>query len=470
MTSDKLPYDPEPGRGDAFGALARSGYAAVPGGDHAARLARLRARTGGTPQVPVETAVGSDGGGAVVRQLSPKPAPRQLPRRQVWWSAAAAIALLVVASLVYVLGSRPERGGFAKATEAPTDQAAQAPAYEDASAYGDASEARESEQQMDAEAEADMAVGEAYSADRAALREARPLPNAGGPADVVSQAEPSLRIPRVRVPVPTGPTESAAAEQRAAPAPAPAASRTADRAAPPRAQKTLAPPPPPVGGGALRQNQLSDVDAAPDAQVPSAAPAASSPSFYTLERSDRRVESRTLPVRVTGVEGVLKPGAFITIEGTDQRFDLDPDGFVDLQLLPGARVARVVAPERDTVYFDVSGRGELLVTLAPYPTAGRKSSVQEVPSRREVPGLGAVAPAFGAFDSYVRRERGGDGGAGVRAELQFYINKRGRPTGITRSPAFEGSREDYQRAKELLRDGPDWPERYRGGSWRYVVP
>ncbi len=471
MTSDKSPYDPKPERGDAFGEQAKAGYAAVPDGDHSARLARLRARTQGAPQAAPS---GGESREAVVRQLSPKPATHRAPKRQVWWTAAAAIALFVVAALVYQLGSRPDAGGLAKVYE-PNASASQAPATA-ADNLWDGDSATQRPEIEEAEA-ADPVVADAAARPRpapvAAGPTSLPIRVQGEPAHevrtgaplITSQSRPAVAPGAVpdgelgtapsfqrEVVLPTGTAAESIAQEIPESPPSPAA--VAKRPAAPRTAERPTPDP----DGASSGNAL----------LPTADqnPATSS---YTLQRSDVKVALRTLPVRVTTLDGYPLSGARIDVEGTGQAFTVDQDGHADLQLLPGARVARAVAPDQDTLYFDVSGREDLTLLLAGRSPAGRVSNVVESRSRRDLVALGPPAAPFPGFDAYARRGRGPLAESGSRAELQFYVSRQGRPTGISRSPAFEGSRVDYQRAKELLQAGPDWPEAYRGKRWRYVV-
>ncbi len=453
MPSDKLPYDPTVEREDAFGVLAKAGYAAVPGDDHAERLARLRARTRGVSEG--ESSL-QEGGGAVVRRLSPKPAARRLPRRQVWWTAAAAVALLIVASLVYQLGNRHDAGSLAKVVEAKPAVA------------GDSIEASRITAPEAYELEADPDDAIAYEQASAQTSE-EPQPARSPRSQRVAASDAGVAAPSSRLPraLPVGPPSVVSAEAgtsreevlRVVPIAAPPAPRT-EPPAPSRtsafADETLAP--------MARQPQLAKQLGV----APAAASSAAQPSRYTLERGAADVSLRTLNVQVAGPFGGVISDATITIEGTGQSFSTDDSGLVEMQLLPSARVGRVVAPGQDTLYFDATGREDLFVKLAAATSRLRDSKIADGRGR-DLSSLGKLSAGFGAFGTYVEDLGGVAVPAGGRWELQFYVNKQGRAISISRSPAFEGSREDFQRAKAVLQGGPVWPAQYRGERWRYVV-
>ena len=464
MPEPRRPYDPQPEREDALAEAAARGFGAVDA-DHDARLARLRVRTRGT---------------------------RRAPRLRTRWltvAAAAAIAVLVVVGvLLYEPTDRPlaaDLPGGGQASEVLVEGGAEA-----------------TETEAGAEVLAEVTPAPAGPA---------PVPPAASPQRpaVVQGSGAIAGTPRPAAPAPHREPAAAAARESRALGPLPEVAEPGVAEAEPPANESaadlMAEEQPAMTGEVVAGEAVAEVAASTPtvdsvdlatADFADDAPAAG----FELARASR-AELREVFVAVTDAGGQPVDDPFVGVESA--AYEGLPDGGDRLRLLvpPDVIVGVATAPGYDTVRFELTLDREFTVRLSR-------------DGRALVPGAGAdwvapvapVAARFAAFDAYVRaggaappgvssRERAAAAdlaqgladptpqrAAGARERdaaqaprpparevtVQFEVDRRGRPRRIEAGPG-PSDRADLQRARRLLRGGPDWPEAYRGARWRYVL-
>ena len=440
MSNDKPANEHSDAREDAFGELSRAGFRSVPGagGEHAERLARMRARvTGGA------TSTTAPAEARVVRL-------RSRSRSRAWWAAAASALVLLAAALWQFGGGEPGEPAAPETVAVSPPPSAEA----DAVAYGDPLEAAEA-------ADATERRRVPRSAEHSTPSSAPPTPTPPTPTpsrpsavpgvitatlppaalDTLAYASGAAEASPPLVGRPDGPLTRAQTEAIAA-AEAQAAA-AADRPAP-SAAPDVAP---------ARRRALPDADA----------PAAEAYALSRAKISDLR--------RVTGTvaddAGAPLPGATIEVEGTGQRFVVGEDGAFDLSLPPAGRVALVTVPDSpDSLYFDLTTSERFDFAWPAKPSPDQRPEVRAGGHSNVLAPLPARAPRNPAFEAYLDDA---DAGLPGPVELVFGVNRRGEVTGVRLGPTYDADRPTFRRARAVLEAGPAWPERYRRRKWRTVV-
>ena len=431
MSTAKPPFDPDPSRADAFGELAREGFAGVPDSGHAERLARLRERTAGRPVSDDE---------AATTALRPGSARvRRLPLR--WLAVAASVLLLVVAGLLLWLRDEnseqavhiarlPESEDALESAEensaileAPPVVASPAPAVE-SSASAKTSPEQDAERAQESRSEAMTAAPDPP-------HRSRDLATADPQAPVSAQAAQS----RARRPYDYAP---------AAPKPSPPVPAAAD----------------PQADAIGRESGLAPVEetAASDAGATNAKVArAAAP------------ESRSVSGRITTLGNEVLAGVRLFVEGTGQPVTVNPGGRFEISLGRLTPVLVAVAPDHDTLYVDASQGTDFRIALA--PSSGR--GVGTVTSDDTSLPMAVVPPRAArnpAFESYLASTFGARSLAErQRVEVNFYVDGQGRAERVSAGPGVELTDAQLARVRELFRGGPTWPERYRQRAWRYAI-
>ena len=456
MSNDKRAYDPETGgREDAFGELARAGRTSVPGapGEHAERLARLRARTGGRP---LATAPAQPE--AKVVTLRPR---RRAP---VWWAAAAAVLIAVTVALLRNLDGGSAGEPVAVVLEAEPAAEATAPPPPEVTADAPPAGAPP----------ADAPVAEAAAPRPPAPESNRPAPTPARPAPTVGAERSEVAAASAAESDDDGSAEAEVAEVVLADEET-ANVETADAnsatvAATESAGSTLADAE--LGEAELAAGGTEDATArAPSSAARARKTAPATAAAPTPERYAMAREQISQLRRVTGTVldegGTPVPGATVAVEGTGQRQEVGPDGAFDLSLPPAGRVGVVTAPDSDdTLYVDLSLGERYAVAWPRKPYSTLRPEVRRDGHASALVPLPAPAPLNPAFEAYLETRAAPLPGP---VELQFTVNRRGRPTGIRVGPTHEVSREAFRRARAVLEAGPDWGERWRRRRWRYVL-
>ena len=510
MSNDKRAYGREE-REDAFGELARAGYASVPGapGEHAERLARLRARTGAQPSVQ-RAPDGTPEGASAKRATGDAKVVRLGGRRRtpVWWAAAAAILLVVTVALLYRQAGDTLSEPVAAVLEterAPADY----PTVADGPAAGASSDATESYGPDATSAEAmppaEPAVARVEAPAPPRRPQASPAPTASPTAPAPSE-RPAIADATAAAAPPAAESRTTPLEVDAARAPDPVAGRfgeasadvlaeaatieqaqsaegaeaddlaggaiaDARNAARAAAESAVAEPMPAPPAAPARQTRARAPGADRETEAPTDAAAPAPGDSGAAKRYGMRREAVPELRRVTGTfldeGGTPVEGAVIEVEGTGQRLEVGEDGRFDLALTPVGRVGRfTVADAEDTLYVNLALAERFAVV---WPRKSPPSSRPEVRGGGHstvLAPLPAPAPRNPDFDAYLAA-RGTPLGQPV--ELLFSVSRQGRPTGIRLGPSYEASREVYRRARALLEAGPDWGERWRRERWRYVL-
>ena len=455
MSNDKPRHEPTDAREDAFAELSRAGYRSVPGagGEHAERLARMRAR--------VEGSAASAAPEAKVVSLPSR------PRVRTWWAAAASVAILLAAALWQFGGGVAEESvaleTLREAAAVPDDDAPEQEtvAYEAVPERAEATTApaTESTPPPSVPATAPTAPRARRSAEFSAPRPASTAPDTTAVAIVPlpSQAAPSSPPARANPRLAEAEADVAAAEPQAEASPVAETPPLAD--APPQAGVAAGKHAPPPLAEARRVQSRS-------ADSALAAATADGTDSYALSRA-RIPELR----RVTGViaddSGTPLPGATLEVEGTGQRYVVGEDGAFDLSLPPGGRVGLVTVPDsEDSLYVDLTTSERYDFAWPAKPSPDQLPEVRAGGHANVLAPLPARAPHDEAFEAYLD---GLDAGLPGPVELVFNVNRRGEPTGIRLGPTYDADRKTFKRARALLEAAPPWPERYRRRRWRAVV-
>ena len=380
--ANRPPHDPDPTRGDAFGELARRGFAEVPDPAREERLARLRARVAApartttthdaetttthdaetTTTHDAETTTTHDAEttttpGATVRAL---PA-RRLPRRRSWLAVAAAVLLLVtVGALLWLQSERESPELVASLPEAAQAEASTTDAA--AVQHGDVADQTAAVTEAATEA---AAVEE--SADRiVATPPAAPRAPAVTSADAPAPAQPAnVQAGREAAP------GNDAAHHTAARRPAAAQDVTAQDAAVPAAASTLAASP------ATRE------------EVAAAAPPPPPPSRASIEADDAgaRVQARRKTIEPARERMGADEAAFSSAAVARP---IDPEPAFEQYLSQRFGAARLAAMTRVAVAVAIDGRGRVTSVRA---AAGSAISDERLAGLRA---LFVEGPAWGA--------------------------------------------------------------------------
>lgn len=458
MSNPKSPYDPQPERGDAFGEQARQGFEQVPG-DHAAALSRLRSRL----QVPVEAPATE----ATVRQLSPKPAGT---RR--WLVAVAGIAAMLIAGLI-IWNYQGEQDQFAANTQNSNK------ASENIEVSGSVLEAEDVTAAKDAVSkvsatpteETALRLGneETGSFDRVASKQQVDPPvvvsspsGAKIRSETISSGMEGVEVNDIPVTKPVSPAKIAQLADALTDQEESTLQRLQDEAKAGEARKKREP----AALNAIPAISKSEASVADEPELTegnSSTDEARDTVFY-LERASKQEVVRTVTGTIRNQLGAAISDAVIVIEETGQQFRSNQYGGFELELYEGARVAVISNGRSDVLRFDITDGNQYEVMLSDEAHAlsrvtiyGRTASIQLIPER---------AMTFEAFERFLDTKQGKQREREV--VLQFMVNRFGRPKTILAGPG-EVDREDLKQAKQLLQEGPDWPEQYRKQGWRYTV-
>jgi len=210
----------------------------------------------------------------------------------------------------------------------------------------------------------------------------------------------------------------------------------------------------------LRQSAADfEEQSVPDPEV-AAEPAVSD---LNMERG-AMPELRELSGTITDAVGNAIVGAQVFEEDKGAVVLTDLHGEFRLSVASDVAPVLVVAVANvDTLRFDASGADEFNVRVPP------PHSVAQVHTRgthHQVPIVYPRATRNPAFDLYASQQR--DVADSVGVVLQFIVSRDGRPRQITTGPGSQ-DRTRFRQAKELLLNGPRWPEPYRKMGWRYTI-
>ena len=458
--SPYIPHDPAPERTDALGEQARAGFQEV-AGDHEAALSRLKARLEASA-AGNQGAVQPTSQQAKVRDITT--APR---RRQRWLAPVAAAAAVVLAVAIYFSYESQEQPVAARVDTTQSSPAPSAPTATDATkplalppvaeSASRRSETMKEQVEMTTE-EAASGVDKDASLGNVAYAPPEIQETDAAPTAPASQAPPILRKTKIQ-----GRDEEIvlADETRA---------RTQRRADESEAPQRSAPTDEVVDASYAESPAASD-NSAPSSE--SAYAKQDGDDAFQLQRDQRR-PVRTIGGRVVDLTGDPVVGARVFVEDTGQLTRTDDAGRFELDVLSGATVVLVSGGRDQEVRFDATAADRFNISLAMH--TGQRSEVFRPGSQTALPPVFPQAPAFDAFDQYAHQpavmQQADDQLSEVlddTALLQFRINRLGRPKSITKGPG-EVSDVAFRAARELLQNGPDWPEAYRRKNWRYPVP
>jgi len=425
MPKSNTPYDPQPEREDALGELARKGFQGVPG-DHTTRLSSLQSKL----DLPGESAPLPQ---ATFRSIR--------PRR--WFAVAAGIAALAVVGLALFNydASNEQLAKVSTATDVRSEQQSTLLSHDDLRASNEVEELSSVHQEVQKQKEETLANTENFVAVKR---------DGGGSISNVpahkAQALVTLDIPPKDVKGALATSESPQVKK------AVKASTSGEKAT--VVEPPSATPPP--------QEPLED-DFDVETTSVAAVEQAEEVSHFRMERT-AAVKTREISGEVIEPSGNPISGAVITIEETGQQVISDQKGEFAIVLSEDAIVGNVSAEGYPELIFDVTAGEEYRLFL---PRIA--SSIPIAQLKGKSVGLRIIAPigeVYGEFDAYVAKQLSEFTGEGVT--IQFDVNRFGRPRNIVSGPGKQ-NREALKVLKGWLKNGPDWPEKYRRKAWRYKV-
>lgn len=442
MPKSNTPYDPQPERQDALGEMAGKGYQAVPG-DHASRLKAIQEKL----SLPADGIVPPK---AVVRSMR--------PRR--WLAFAAGIAALLVAGIVLFTYNGGEEQ-LAMAVEQTQVQ----PVEEDIENSNQRKARKKDEVAADVISIEEPAFEKALAVPQQEEME-RPVADGGATdASTASQSgfKPTSTVSRVSPPADVeeiqGATTSSApvnqvvdmAEVSPNPPVASAVAAATQKAKRKKVEERSAP----------IAEMLADEEAEVETKIDVED---ETPSQFQMERAASAIATREVTGEVLEPSGLPVIGAVLLIEETGQRVVTDEKGEFTILVTSEAVVGDVSAPGHNPLLFDITVGDEYRLILPRI-----SSSIPSAELKGKAVSLRIIAPnapRYEGFDTYVRQQKLALEGDMVT--VQFEVNRFGRPRQIVSGPGFQ-DRNAVKVAKDLLKNGPDWPEVYRRKSWRYTM-